>query len=87
MFAKIIVYVFDRVENIVRKEQNAGYQHFLLFPQRLRKASFSRSLTLSQTSPGFNVSAVPGLLKTQWRKGEIAHDEQFLLFPQCFPPV
>ena len=23
----------DRVENIVGKEENAGYQHFLLFPQ------------------------------------------------------
>ena len=25
--------VFHRVENIVGKEENAGYQHFLLFPQ------------------------------------------------------
>ena len=26
-------YVFGRVENIVGKGENAGYQHFLLFPQ------------------------------------------------------
>ena len=34
----------DRVENIVGKEENAGYQHFLLFPQCFLKPSFSRSL-------------------------------------------
>ena len=26
-------FVFHRVENIVGKGENAGYQHFLLFPQ------------------------------------------------------
>ena len=26
------------------------------------------------------------LLKTLWEKGEIAHNEQFILFPQCFLP-
>ena len=31
--AKIIISVFNRVVNIVGKEKNAGYQHFLLFPQ------------------------------------------------------
>ena len=34
--------VFHRIENIVEKEENAGYQHFLLFPQCFRKA-FSSS--------------------------------------------
>ena len=33
-----------REENIVGKRENADYQHFLLFPQRFQKASFSRSL-------------------------------------------
>ena len=32
------------VENIVGKEESAGYQHFLLFPQRFQKATFSGSL-------------------------------------------
>ena len=36
----MIISVFDRVENIVRKGDNAGYQHFLLCPQRFKKASF-----------------------------------------------
>ena len=34
--------VFHRIENIVGKEENAGYQHFLLFPQCFQKA-FSSS--------------------------------------------
>ena len=33
--------VFDRVENNVGKGENAGYQHFLLFPQCFLEAFFS----------------------------------------------
>ena len=36
----MIISVFDRVENIVEKGENAGYQHFLLFPKCFEKASF-----------------------------------------------
>ena len=36
--AKIVTYVFDRVENIMGKGENAGYQHFLLFPRCFQKA-------------------------------------------------
>ena len=36
--------VFDRVENIVGKGENAGYQHFLRFPQCFQKACFLGSL-------------------------------------------
>ena len=31
-------YVLDKIENIVGKEENAGYQHFLLFQQCFQKA-------------------------------------------------
>ena len=41
---KKLVFVLGRLENIVGKGENAGYQHFLLFPQCFQKASFSRSL-------------------------------------------
>ena len=30
--AKMIISVFDRMKNIMGKGENAGYQHFLLFP-------------------------------------------------------
>ena len=36
--------VYGRVENIVGKGENAGNQHFLLFPQCFQKASFPGSL-------------------------------------------
>ena len=42
--------LYDRVVDTVAKGENAGYQHFLLFPQYFPKPS---SLTPSQTSPGF----------------------------------
>ena len=41
---KIMIFVFDRVENIVGKGENPGYQHLLLFQQCFQKASFSGSL-------------------------------------------
>ena len=44
-----------------------------------------KTLTPSQTSPGFYVSAVK-VFENTVGKGEIARNEQFLLFPQCFLP-
>ena len=43
--AWMIVLVFERLENILGKEENAVYQHFLLFPQCFQKLSSSGSLT------------------------------------------
>ena len=37
--AEELKFVFGRVENILGKGENAGYQHFLLFPQCFQKAS------------------------------------------------
>ena len=53
----------------------------LLIVEFILKSIGFRSLTLSQTSPA-NKSA-----KNAVGKGEIARNEQFLLFPQCFLPV
>ena len=39
---KLKIPVFERVENIVGKGENAGFQHFLLFPQFFPKAFFVR---------------------------------------------
>ena len=46
-------------------------------------------LTLSQTSPSFYVFALQIFksFENTVGKGEITHNEQFLLFPQCFLPV
>ena len=37
-------FVLGRVENIVGKVENAGYQHFILFPQCFQNDSFLGSL-------------------------------------------
>ena len=70
-------FVLGRVENIVGKQENVGYQVFSPLP-----IMFSKSfLTLSQTSPGFYVSAVQfKSFENTVGKGEIARNEQFLLF-------
>ena len=38
-----MISVFNRVEN-VGKGENAGYQHFLLFPHCFQKASFLKGV-------------------------------------------
>ena len=38
---KKLKFIFRRVENLVGKGENAGNQHFLLFPQRFQKLSSS----------------------------------------------
>ena len=48
--AEIMIYIFDTVENIVGKGENAGYKHFPLFPQCFQKASFSGSLIILRPS-------------------------------------
>ena len=40
--AQITISVSDREENIVGKGENAGYQHFLLFPHCFQKAVKTR---------------------------------------------
>ena len=41
---KMMIFVLNGVENIVGKGENAGYQHFLLFPQCFLKAFSLESL-------------------------------------------
>ena len=39
----MMIFVFDRLENVVGKEENTGYQHFLLFPQFFQTAFYPES--------------------------------------------
>ena len=52
----MIISVFDRVENNVGKGENAGYQHFLLFPQCFQKVSFP------EASKGVSGLKLPGTI-------------------------
>ena len=42
ILAEITRFVFYRIEDIVGKGENAGYQHFLLFPQCFLKGFLPR---------------------------------------------
>ena len=67
--------VFQRIENIVGKEENAGYQHFLLFPQCFQKAYSSNvskvvivwervnALPLASLSPYISIVYLLSLMK------------------------
>ena len=39
----ILKFGLGTLENIVGKGETAGYQHFLLFPQRFEKASYAKT--------------------------------------------
>ena len=84
-----------REESIVGKGENAGYQHFLLFPQCFQKVSFSESLKVwivwqrvngIPNKPLYLRICSTSPWKTLWYKGEIAYYEQFLFFTQNFLP-
>ena len=55
--AKMMFSVYDGVQNIVGKGENAGCQYFFPFLQCFHKL-FIELLTLSQANPVFYVSAV-----------------------------
>ena len=42
--AQVMIYVFDRIENIVKKGENAGNRHFHPCPQCFQKPSSLGSL-------------------------------------------
>ena len=42
--AKLMISVLDRVENILRKGENAGFQHFLLLPRCFQRSFVSGSM-------------------------------------------
>ena len=93
--AKIMISVLHRVENIVGKGENAGYQHFLLFPQCFQKASLLGLLKVGTVwkrvnpfpnNPWFLCTCSSSLLKTLWEKEKllITHAQHFLFVPTVF---
>ena len=57
--------VLHRIENIVGKEENAGYQHFLLFPQCFQTAFSSGVSKVVIVWQRFKKKVVVGFLKNQ----------------------
>ena len=63
--AKLVISLPDRIENIVGKGENAGYQHFLLFPIMPSKAFFLRVVQSCD-------SRIPKLHRETLNPGEFA---------------
>ena len=55
-------FVLDKIENIVGKEENAGYQHFLLFPHCFQKAISVGSLEVGIVWERVNESILMNIL-------------------------
>ena len=84
-----------RVENTVGKGEIARYEQFLLFPQCFQKACFpgaSKGVIVWEwvnpfpNKPLFLTGMQYRPFENTVGKGEIPHNEQFLLFPHCFLP-
>ena len=79
----MMISVFDRVENIVGKGEDAGYQHLLLFPECFQKASFLGSFKVEIVWK--RVRQWSSLLAREKRPFENQNGYQhYFLFLQCF---
>ena len=93
--AQMMISVFDRVDNIVGIEENAGYQNFLLSPQYFKSLLFQGRENSELCGKALNsflalTSYILILMHQQQTafenivgKKEIAHNNHFLLLPQC----
>ena len=64
--AEIKGFVFERVENIVGKGENAGYQHFLLFPQCFQKASSCKKIVAEGEITFYEEKSLTMSIKFDW---------------------
>ena len=65
--AQMMISVFDRVESIVGKGENPGYQHILLFPpQCFQTASFFESRDCVVKSKSFSSFSKCFLASVDW---------------------
>ena len=81
-----IKFVFHRVQNIVEKGKNPGYQHFLLFPQFFQKACFSGVFNPLPNKPWFLRVWRASLLKTLREKEKLLVTSNFSFSHSVFYP-
>ena len=63
-------FVLRKVDNIEEKGENAGYQHFLLFPQCFQKAPLSRLLEVGIVWLRVNILRKPNSTRAGYLKIE-----------------
>ena len=89
-FIRMTISLSDTVKNTVGKEENSGYQHFLLFPLCFPNLSSLELLKLKSFADNkFNfirmTISLSDTVKNTVGKEENAGYQHFLLFPLCFP--
>ena len=80
-------FVWERVENTVRKGENAGYEHFLLFSHCFQKSFFSRVMETWNSVVNFSTVTKQTLdLTSPWEKAfeNIVGNEKKMLFTSIF---
>ena len=68
---------YDMIENIVGAGENAGYQHFLLFPKCFQKTFSYGSFNPLPNKPWFLCVCSASLLKTLWKKEKLLITSSF----------
>ena len=72
----------NHVENILGKGENAGYQHFLVFPKMFGSLKIClRFVNPSQNKPWFLRVCSISLLKALWEKEKLLIMSNFSRFP------
>ena len=80
----------DRIENIVGKGENAGYQHFLLFLQCFQKPSFLGLLKIGLCGRELKYKPFQtkeGFWKQKWEKKENASNQYLYFSHNAFFPI
>ena len=74
--AKMMRSIFDRIENMVEKGENAGYQHFLLFPQCFQNTVLSLITTMFSKFQGFYSLGLcgKGFFQLHWTRMNHQHE-------------
>ena len=80
--AETLIPTFDGAENIEGKGENAGDQHFLIFPQCF--LHFQRQIPICQPHQIYLLIPTFDGAENIVGKIENAGNQHFLLFPQCF---
>ena len=60
----MVQFFFDRIKNMVGKGENAGYQHFLLFPPCFLWGSFVGMLKVNKVQERVNSDLYSGILSS-----------------------
>ena len=79
-----VPFFYDRVENIVRKGENANYQLFHLFPNCLQKAYFQCHENLGLFRKEISLQFILGCVKKIVGVEKILVTNTFLYFPIMF---